>query len=78
MRVDIRWVESEKFEERGEGWAADLHGVHGILVPVASANAVLKEDRGGEVRAQEHNVPYSASASACRWPASKRRAISRV
>ncbi len=33
VKVDIRWVESEKFEERGEGWVDDLHGVHGVLVP---------------------------------------------
>ncbi len=33
VKVDIRWVESEKFEERGEGWVEDLHGVHGVLVP---------------------------------------------
>lgn len=33
VKVDLRWVESEKFEERGEGWVEDLHGVHGVLVP---------------------------------------------
>ncbi len=33
VRVDIRWVESEAFEARGQGWVEDLHGVHGVLVP---------------------------------------------
>ncbi|MEZ5956020.1 MAG: hypothetical protein R3C27_02240 [Hyphomonadaceae bacterium] len=33
MKVNIRWIESEKFEEFSDAWHEDLHGVHGILVP---------------------------------------------
>jgi CTP synthase len=33
VKVNLRWVESEKFEEKGDGWVDDLHGVHGVLVP---------------------------------------------
>jgi CTP synthase len=58
VKVDIRWVESEKFEERGEGWVEDLHGVHGVLVPGGFG------ERGSEGKitavtfARERAVPF--------------------
>jgi CTP synthase len=58
VKVDIRWVESEKFEERGAGWVEDLHGVHGVLVPGGFG------ERGSEGKiaavrfAREQQVPY--------------------
>jgi len=45
VKVDIRWVESEKFEERGEGWVSDLHGVHGVLVPGGLQMACIEAAR---------------------------------
>ena len=58
VKVDIRWVESEKFEERGEGWAEDLHGVHGILVPGGFGERGSEGKIAAVTFAREHNVPY--------------------
>src|SRR5688572_1130851 len=58
VRVAIRWVEAEMFEERGAGWVEDLHGVHGVLVPGGFG------ERGAEGKiaavrfARERDVPY--------------------
>ena len=58
VKVDIRWVESEKFEEKGDGWADDLVGVHGVLVPGGFG------ERGSEGKiaavkfAREQHVPF--------------------
>ncbi|HRO03793.1 MAG TPA: CTP synthase, partial [Terricaulis sp.] len=58
VKVNIRWVESERFEERGDAWHEDLHGVHGILVPGGFG------ERGSEGKiaavqfAREHNAPF--------------------
>ena len=56
--VNIRWVESEKFEERGEGWAQDLHGVHGILVPGGFGERGSEGKIAAVTFSREHNVPY--------------------
>jgi CTP synthase len=58
VRVDIRWVESEKFEERGEGWVADLHGVHGVLVPGGFGERGSEGKIAAVTFAREHLTPY--------------------
>ncbi|MBC7770561.1 MAG: CTP synthase [Phycisphaerales bacterium] len=58
VKVDIRWVESEKFEERGEGWVSDLHGVHGVLVPGGFGERGSEGKIAAVTFAREHNVPY--------------------
>jgi len=72
VRVKLDWIESEIFEKQDPSpW---LEKVHGILVPGGFG------ERGSEGKilaarfARERQVPYFASASACRWPASRRRA----
>ncbi len=58
VRVDIRWVESEKFEERGEGWVSDLHGVHGVLVPGGFGERGAEGKIAAVTFAREHDVPF--------------------
>ncbi|HWA00823.1 MAG TPA: CTP synthase [Caulobacterales bacterium] len=59
VRVDLRWVESEKFEERGEkGWDDELVGVHGILVPGGFGERGTEGKIAAVRFAREHNVPY--------------------
>jgi len=58
VKVDIRWVESEKFEERGEGWVSDLHGVHGVLVPGGFGERGSEGKIAAVTFAREHDVPY--------------------
>ncbi len=58
VKVDIRWVESEKFEERGEGWVEDLHGVHGVLVPGGFGERGAEGKIAAVTFARERNVPY--------------------
>ncbi len=58
VRVDIRWVESEKFEERGEAWHQDLHGVHAILVPGGFGERGAEGKIAAVTFAREHNVPF--------------------
>jgi len=58
VKVDIRWVESEKFEERGEGWVEDLHGVHGVLVPGGFGERGSEGKIAAVTFAREHNTPY--------------------
>ncbi|MES1201052.1 MAG: CTP synthase [Pseudomonadota bacterium] len=58
VRVDLRWVESEKFEERGEGWVDDLHGVHGVLVPGGFGERGTEGKIAAVKFAREHNVPF--------------------
>ncbi len=58
VKVDIRWVESEKFEERGEGWVADLHGVHGVLVPGGFGERGSEGKIAAVTFAREHLTPY--------------------
>ena len=58
VRVDIRWVESEKFEERGEGWVEDLHGVHGVLVPGGFGERGAEGKIAAVTFAREHKAPF--------------------
>jgi CTP synthase len=58
VKVDIRWVESEKFEERGDAWHADLHGVHGILVPGGFGERGSEGKIAAVTFARERRVPY--------------------
>ena len=59
VRVDLRWVESEKFEERGEkGWDDELVGVHGILVPGGFGERGTEGKIAAVKFARENNVPY--------------------
>ena len=58
VKVDIRWVESELFEERGEGWVEDLHGVHGVLVPGGFGERGSEGKIAAVTFAREHNTPY--------------------
>jgi CTP synthase len=58
VKVDIRWVESEKFEERGEGWAEDLVGVHGILVPGGFGERGSEGKIAAVTFAREHKAPF--------------------
>jgi len=58
VRVDIRWVESELFEEKGEGWAQDLHGVHGILVPGGFGERGTEGKIASVTFARERGVPF--------------------
>jgi CTP synthase len=58
VRVDIRWVESEKFEEKGAGWVQDLHGVHGVLVPGGFGERGAEGKIAAVTFAREHNTPF--------------------
>ena len=58
VKVDIRWVESEKFEERGDGFVADLHGVHGVLVPGGFGERGAEGKIAAVTFAREHDVPF--------------------
>ncbi len=58
VRVELRWVESEKFEERGEGWVEDLHGVHGVLVPGGFGERGTEGKIAAVSFAREHGVPF--------------------
>ncbi len=58
VRVNIRWVESEKFEERGDAWHEDLHGVHGILVPGGFGERGAEGKIAAVTFAREHKAPF--------------------
>jgi CTP synthase len=58
VKVNIRWVESEKFEERGDAWHEDLHGVHGILVPGGFGERGAEGKIAAVTFAREHNAPF--------------------
>ncbi len=58
VKVDLRWVESEKFEEKGEGWVGDLHGVHGVLVPGGFGERGTEGKIAAVTFAREHGVPF--------------------
>ncbi|MFT3726733.1 MAG: CTP synthase [Terricaulis sp.] len=58
VKVNLRWVESEKFEEKGDGWAQDLHGVHGILVPGGFGERGTEGKIASVTFAREHDVPF--------------------
>jgi CTP synthase len=58
VRVDIRWVESESFEARGDAWADDLVGVHGVLVPGGFGERGTEGKIAAVTFAREHDVPF--------------------
>jgi CTP synthase len=58
VKVNLRWVESEKFEERGDGWVSDLHGVHGVLVPGGFGERGAEGKIAAVTFAREHGVPF--------------------
>jgi len=58
VKVNLRWVESEKFEEKGEGWVEDLHGVHGVLVPGGFGERGTEGKIAAVTFAREHDVPF--------------------
>ncbi len=58
VKVNIRWIESEKFEERGEAWHEDLHGVHGILVPGGFGERGTEGKIAAVTFAREHKAPF--------------------
>jgi CTP synthase len=58
VKVNIRWIESEKFEERGDAWHEDLHGVHGILVPGGFGERGSEGKIAAVTFAREHKAPF--------------------
>ena len=73
-KVNIRWLDAELFEHADADLAAELEPLHGILVPGGFG------ERGSEGKIAcgaaspaSATCRSSASASACRWPASKAR-----
>lgn len=58
VKVNIRWIESEKFEELGDAWHEDLHGVHGILVPGGFGERGTEGKIAAVQFAREHNAPF--------------------
>jgi len=58
VKVNIRWIESEKFEERGDAWHQDLHGVHGVLVPGGFGERGSEGKIAAVTFAREHLTPY--------------------
>jgi len=58
VKVDIRWIESELFEERGAGWVEDLHGVHGVLVPGGFGERGTEGKIEAVKFAREHATPF--------------------
>ncbi|MBL8543927.1 MAG: CTP synthase [Hyphomonadaceae bacterium] len=58
VKVNIRWIESERFEERGDAWHEDLHGVHGILVPGGFGERGSEGKIAAVTFAREHKAPF--------------------
>ncbi len=58
VKVNIRWIESEKFEERGAAWHEDLLGVHGVLVPGGFGERGSEGKIAAVTFAREHSTPY--------------------
>ncbi len=58
VKVNLRWIESEKFEELGEAWHEDLHGVHGILVPGGFGERGTEGKIAAVTFAREHKAPF--------------------
>jgi CTP synthase len=73
VKVNIKWLDAELFEKDDSEIAAHLEPMHGILVPGGFG------ERGTEGRSRPSasranaTCRSSASAWACRWPASKAR-----
>jgi len=58
VKVNIRWIESEKFEEKGDAWHEDLHGVHGVLVPGGFGERGSEGKIAAVTFAREHKAPF--------------------
>jgi len=58
VKVNIRWIESERFEERGEAWHEDLHGVHGVLVPGGFGERGSEGKIAAVTFARERQIPF--------------------
>jgi CTP synthase len=58
VKVNIRWIESEKFEELGDAWHEDLHGVHGILVPGGFGERGTEGKIAAVTFARERKAPF--------------------
>jgi CTP synthase len=58
VKVNIRWIESEKFEEKGDAWHEDLHGVHGVLVPGGFGERGSEGKIAAVTFAREHQAPF--------------------
>ena len=58
VKVNLRWIESEKFEEKGDAWHQDLHGVHGVLVPGGFGERGSEGKIAAVTFAREHKTPY--------------------
>ncbi len=58
VKVNLRWIESEKFEELGAAWHEDLHGVHGILVPGGFGERGTEGKIAAVTFAREHKAPF--------------------
>ncbi|QGZ95186.1 CTP synthase [Terricaulis silvestris] len=58
VKVNIRWIESEKFEEKGAAWHEDLHGVHGVLVPGGFGERGSEGKIAAVTFAREHDTPF--------------------
>jgi CTP synthase len=66
-RVSLDWVDSEVFERGEDEVLRRLAGVHGILVPAASASAG-RAARSARCASPARSASRSwASASGCRW-----------
>jgi CTP synthase len=77
VKVNIQWLDAELFEQPDTDIAAELEPLHAILVPGGFG------ERGSEGKIasvrfarERRNALSSASASACRWPASRARGTS--
>ena len=58
VKVNIRWIESERFEEKGDAWHEDLHGVHGVLVPGGFGERGSEGKIAAVTFAREHKAPF--------------------
>ena len=58
VKVNIRWIESERFEEKGDAWHEDLYGVHGVLVPGGFGERGSEGKIAAVTFAREHKAPF--------------------
>ena len=72
VKVNIGWIESEKFEKEDAGSRSARRARHSRARRLRRARHGRQDRRAFRARARRR---ISASASACRWPASKPRAI---
>ncbi len=77
VKVNVRWIDAELFENDDSEIVSQLEPCDSILVPARSVSAARRARSSRKFPASAKS-PISASASACRWPASKARAIPRA